>query len=33
MYIMKKTSKEYGKGIQKGDIVTSFLVHFKKIGP
>jgi hypothetical protein len=29
----KKTSKEYQKGLQKDDVVKSFLVHLKKIGP
>jgi hypothetical protein len=27
----KRTSKKYGKGIRKADIVTSFLVHLKDI--
>jgi hypothetical protein len=27
------TIKEYGKGIQKGDVVTSFLVHLKFFDP
>ncbi len=32
IYIMKKISKKYGKGVQKGDVLTSFLVHLKKFG-
>jgi hypothetical protein len=30
---MKRTNKEYKKGVQKGENVASFLVHLKEFEP